>query len=35
MINRGERGVPDQPQRIHVEGPWNAGNSLMPQVFKQ
>lgn len=28
MLNRGERGVPESPQRLHVEGPWLAGRTL-------
>lgn len=28
MLNRGERGVPDRPQRLHVEGPWVAGKTV-------
>jgi LacI family transcriptional regulator/LacI family repressor for deo operon, udp, cdd, tsx, nupC, and nupG len=28
MVNRGERGVPLRPQRLHVEGPWVAGRTL-------
>jgi LacI family transcriptional regulator/LacI family repressor for deo operon, udp, cdd, tsx, nupC, and nupG len=28
MLNRGERGVPDLPQRLHVEGPWVQGSTL-------
>lgn len=28
MLNRGERGVPEEPLRIHVEGRWNPGRSL-------
>lgn len=30
MLQRGERGVPDFPQRIHVEGRWHGGRSLRP-----
>lgn len=30
MINRGERGIPEQPLRIHVEGVWRPGKSLRP-----
>lgn len=30
MLNRGERGVPDSPHRLHVEGPWRPGRSLRP-----
>jgi DNA-binding LacI/PurR family transcriptional regulator len=30
MINRGERGIPEHPLRIHVEGHWIAGQSLRP-----
>lgn len=28
MLHRGERGVPDRAQRLHVEGAWNAGRTL-------
>lgn len=28
MLHRGERGVPERPQRLHVEGPWVAGGTL-------
>ncbi len=28
MIHRGERGVPDRPQRVLVEGVWNPGQTL-------
>lgn len=28
MLNRGERGVPARPQRLHVEGPWLPGHTL-------
>lgn len=28
MLNRGERGVPASPHRLHVEGPWRPGRSL-------
>ncbi|AHF93426.1 LacI family transcription regulator [Opitutaceae bacterium TAV5] len=28
MINRGERGIPEYPQRLHVEGKWHEGQSL-------
>lgn len=28
MLNRGERGVPARPQRLHVEGPWLPGSTL-------
>jgi DNA-binding LacI/PurR family transcriptional regulator len=28
MLNRGERGAPARPQRLHVEGPWIAGRTL-------
>lgn len=31
MLNRGERGVPARPQRLHVEGPWIPGRTLRPQ----
>lgn len=27
MVQHGTRGVPEQPQRIHVEGVWNEGKS--------
>ncbi len=30
MMHRGERGVPAQPQRVHVEGQWFEGTSLRP-----
>lgn len=30
MIQHGIRGVPSQPQRIHVEGLWHPGASLRP-----
>lgn len=30
MIQRGERGVPKHPQRVHVEGTWVEGESLRP-----
>lgn len=30
MINRGERGIPEHPVRIHVEGGWLPGKSLRP-----
>lgn len=30
LVQHGIRGVPAQPQRIHVEGLWNAGRSLRP-----
>ncbi|AHF91910.1 LacI family transcription regulator [Opitutaceae bacterium TAV5] len=29
-VQRGERGVPEQPQRILVEGLWHEGESLRP-----
>lgn len=29
-IQRGEKGIPAQPQRILVEGVWNEGSSLRP-----
>ena len=29
-IQHGIRGVPSQPQRIHVEGVWHAGGSCKP-----
>jgi len=32
MINRGERGIPENPMRIHLEGTWWAGKSLRPPV---
>ncbi|MBL9205865.1 MAG: LacI family DNA-binding transcriptional regulator [Opitutaceae bacterium] len=32
MIQRGERGIPEYPQRIHVEGRWSPGRSLRSQV---
>jgi LacI family transcriptional regulator/LacI family repressor for deo operon, udp, cdd, tsx, nupC, and nupG len=28
MMQRGERGIPEYPQRIHVEGAWHPGNTL-------
>lgn len=28
MIQRGERGIPELPQRIHIEGRWIAGSSI-------
>jgi DNA-binding LacI/PurR family transcriptional regulator len=28
MIHRGERGVPKQPQRVHIEGEWMDASSL-------
>lgn len=28
MINRGERGLPEYPVRLHVEGVWHEGRSL-------
>ncbi len=31
MLNRGERGVPPRPQRLHVEGPWVPGRTLRQQ----
>jgi DNA-binding LacI/PurR family transcriptional regulator len=31
MIHRQERGVPDNPQRIHVEGRWLEGKTLQQQ----
>jgi LacI family transcriptional regulator/LacI family repressor for deo operon, udp, cdd, tsx, nupC, and nupG len=31
MLNRGERGVPARPQRLHVEGPWVAGRTVRLQ----
>ena len=31
MVNRGERGLPQVPYRILVEGQWFAGKSLRPQ----
>lgn len=30
MINRQERGIPENPQRIHVEGRWVLGETLRP-----
>jgi DNA-binding LacI/PurR family transcriptional regulator len=32
MVNRGERGVPDRPQRLHVEGPWVPGTTLRSAI---
>jgi LacI family transcriptional regulator/LacI family repressor for deo operon, udp, cdd, tsx, nupC, and nupG len=32
MLNRGERGIPARPQRLHVEGPWVPGRTVQPQV---
>lgn len=32
MMNRGERGVPARPQRLHVEGPWVVGRSVRTQT---
>ncbi len=32
MIHRQERGIPENPQRIHVEGRWLAGKTLRPQT---
>lgn len=32
MIQRGERGVPDKPQRILVEGDWVDGGTLKKQI---
>lgn len=31
MLNRGERGPPARPQRLHVEGPWAPGRTLRRQ----
>jgi LacI family transcriptional regulator/LacI family repressor for deo operon, udp, cdd, tsx, nupC, and nupG len=31
MLNRGERGVPSRPQRLHIEGPWVRGRTLRVQ----
>lgn len=31
MLNRGERGVPARPQRLHVEGPWVPGETVRVQ----
>ena len=31
MIQRGERGIPSYPQRIHVEGRWFPGRTVRPQ----
>ncbi len=31
MLNRGERGPPARPQRLHVEGPWVPGRTLRRQ----
>lgn len=28
LINRGDRGIPSEPLRIHVEGTWNEGTTL-------
>jgi LacI family transcriptional regulator/LacI family repressor for deo operon, udp, cdd, tsx, nupC, and nupG len=28
MIHRQERGIPANPQRIHIEGRWLAGRTL-------
>ncbi|AHF90820.1 LacI family transcriptional regulator [Opitutaceae bacterium TAV5] len=28
MVHRNERGIPDYPQRLHVEGRWHAGLSV-------
>ncbi|HSI86769.1 MAG: LacI family DNA-binding transcriptional regulator [Candidatus Methylacidiphilales bacterium] len=28
MIHRGERGIPEHPQRAHIEGVWHAGQTL-------
>ena len=30
MIHRQERGIPQNPQRIHVEGRWLPGKTLRP-----
>lgn len=32
LLNRGERGAPSQPQRLHVEGPWLRGRTLRLQT---
>jgi DNA-binding LacI/PurR family transcriptional regulator len=32
MINRGERGAPNRPQRLHVEGPWVPGRTLREPI---
>jgi DNA-binding LacI/PurR family transcriptional regulator len=32
MLNRGEHGVPDLPQRLHVEGPWVQGTTLRTAI---
>ncbi len=32
MIHRQERGVPANPQRVHVEGRWLPGKTLRPQL---
>jgi DNA-binding LacI/PurR family transcriptional regulator len=32
MINRGERGIPEHPLRIHLEGDWYPGKSLRPAI---
>ncbi|AOS44791.1 Catabolite control protein A [Lacunisphaera limnophila] len=32
MIHRQERGVPVNPQRVHVEGRWLPGKTLRPQL---
>jgi DNA-binding LacI/PurR family transcriptional regulator len=31
MLQRGERGVPPSPHRVHVEGRWIPGKTLRPQ----
>lgn len=28
MMQRGERGIPESPQRIHIEGEWHVGSTL-------
>lgn len=33
MMQRGERGVPESPLRIHVEGQWHDGRSLRPPAL--
>lgn len=30
LIQRGERGIPLQPEHVHVEGVWSEGRSLCP-----
>lgn len=34
MIHRGERGVPEQPQRIHIEGKWRSGKTVRQAVSR-